>query len=216
VSFEDIFVMGPNGDMANDTAMIYYWQDDSILPQYRYITCFWGRRDEDNYKDIGYRSFDYEPEAQYGETVLAGGLQVAGESDRDDSTFWIVEREDCVAARFTYDFDTFKTVYVGPYFGVSRDKSDADDRIYEPLDMSRDNKNHFYILDHLSTGKYVIKGFSHDDTSTTALGSFGDSSDWDLTPARIAGSDFDGSVILLQLSGMDAKISVFTDDEIPG
>jgi hypothetical protein len=41
-------------------------------------------------------------------------------------------------------------------------------------------------------------------------------SDWDLAPARIDGSDFDGSIILLQLSGMSAKISVFTDDEIPG
>ncbi len=212
VSFKDVFTMGQYGDYSNDHMLIFHWQANGDINPY--CTALWGRYDEDNYDDIGYRSFNFKPGPEYGETKLAGDLQVAGESDRDDSTFWIVEREDCVAARF--EFVPSVTQYVGPYFGVSQEKSDADDRIYEPIDLTRDNKNHYYILDHLSTGEYTIKAFSYDADSTTALGHFGQAGDWELTPVAIDGSDYDGNIVLLQTDGLDAKISVFTEDETSG
>ncbi|MFH1675530.1 MAG: PKD domain-containing protein [bacterium] len=209
-----VFTMGPNGDYANDHVYMFYLLTlDGTIG-----THLWARRDEQNFSDGSYwrvLQYHYSSDPVPGVDKLWGDWIVSAESDLAGDYIWVVERTECVAARFKipdgnlYDFQ-------GQYFGEPMVPGDDDTHINDPIDITRDDKNHSILLDRLSTGDYVLKAWSYDDTGTTALGSFGDSSDWDLTPIRIDGCDMDGRVAVLHTDGENAMISVFIDDEIPG
>ena len=143
---------------------------------------------------------------------LCGEYIRGGEGDKDANTLWFVEGTDCYAARFDFNLQ-----YIGPYFGTGS-PTDGSSGLNDPMDITRDNNNHYYVLDHLSGGGYTIKAFKYTTAplQTTALGSFGDNSDWEYQPRRIEGSDFNGNVVVLNRDDTgNAKVSVFIPAEIP-
>ena len=121
-------------------------------------------------------------------------------------------------------------VEVGPRFGtespqlsIFQNATEDDDGLYYAEDITRDDNNTMYVLDRLGDDPgpytYVIKGFTYtiSPPATTPLGHFGTRDDWDLTPKRIEGSDFNGQIAVLHTDDEQATamISIFTEDEVP-
>ncbi|HEX9743819.1 MAG TPA: hypothetical protein VGB30_00175 [bacterium] len=216
---KDVFAMGQNGSLKNDHGWLHYGESVDT-----YTTAVQASGESGGYiysEGNRWNWLDFAPAYENpGVENLSGDWIVAAESDQLGDFLWIVEREDVVAARFLIDTqlggDVAVLTYAGQHFGESQVPTDSNDGLNDPSDITRDYHNNIYVLDHLSTGEYTIKSFKYDDDSVTALGSFGSSSDWLLTPRRIEGNDFNGYVVMLHTEGEQAMLSVFTENETPG
>lgn len=135
---------------------------------------------------------------------------VACETEAADY-IWMLEANDGYVSRYTYGM-LFSSEPNG-YWGTGTN-DDSDDGYNDPLDLARDPSNNFYILDHLSTGDYVIKSYSWDGTDTASRTSFGTPSDFSIIPVRLEGSEFDGGIAVLMDNGSASAISFFSEDEI--
>jgi hypothetical protein len=162
-----------------------------------------------------------------------GYAHMGSETNKDNSYVWLVSRQHTVAWLWdlqpgTYNHNCY--VEVGPRFGtespqlsIFQNATENDDGLYYAMDITRDNENTMYILDRLGADpgpyNFVIKGFTFtiSPPATTPLGHFGSSDDWDLTPKRIEGSDFNGWIAVLHTDDDNdlAMVSLFTEDEIP-
>ncbi len=101
------------------------------------------------------------------------------------------------------------TMFLGPT-GVSWGGVQANGMggFNEPLDITRDNTNDYYVLDWLSNNTPRVKKY---DSIGTGIGQFGTSADISGLPLRVEGSDYNGKIFVLHQDG----ISVFTQSEIP-
>ncbi|MFH1676792.1 MAG: hypothetical protein ABIC40_07170, partial [bacterium] len=221
IVLKDVFAMGSNGVRKYAQISVEYWDAYGSAGPWKGAHIL-GREYTGTppYSTYNY----YINYIQWGQANPSGtsvyGPWIRGaESDRDGDWVWYVEATDCTASRWSIpDHSVMQGSYysyAGPYFGTPGTPGDQNDRINDPLDITRDSDNHNYILDHLSTGDYIIKAFTFTSTTTTAVGGFGDSGDWNLTPARIEGSDFNGNIVLLHTNVNDAMVSVFTESETP-
>jgi len=221
VELKDVFAMGSNGVRKYAHIGVLYWDAYGSAGPWK-GTHILGREYTGNppYSTYTY----YINYIQWGQanpsgTSVYGPWLRGAESDRDGDWVWYVEATDCTASRWSIpDHSVMQGSYyqyAGPYFGAAGQPGDGNDRLYDPLDITRDDDNHYYVLDHLSTGSFILKAFTYTASSTTAVGSFGDSGDWNLTPVRLEGSDFNGNVVVLHTSGNNAMVSIFTEDETP-
>lgn len=140
-------------------------------------------------------------------TTLNGLLVRGGEADISGNSVWWVEETECTAIKMAINNFGYQNTMFGQWMGPN----DADNRLYSPKDITRDDENTFYILDELSTGDYVIKGFTVSGTSTTHIDSFGTSGDFAYEPIRIEGSDYDGLLAVLQIDGSSTYMTVFPE-----
>jgi hypothetical protein len=86
-------------------------------------------------------------------------------------------------------------------------QSDGMDGFNDPLDITRDDNNDYYILDELSTGDPLIKKYS---STGSQVGSFGTSTTISGDPLRIEGGDYNGNVCVLHTDGL----SIFLPSEM--
>jgi len=93
---------------------------------------------------------------------------------------------------------------------------DIDEGFWDPLDITRDSDNDFYILDILSTGDPCVKKY---DETGVSIGTFGSTETIAGEPLRIEGSDYtgpDGNLIFVLHDGTSQDmLSIFYPDEIP-
>jgi len=208
----DLVTMGPNGTRANDHAFLFYLTTGDGT----WATHLWANRDEYDFTGANYWRilFYHGPATVPGIDKIYGPWIMGVEADREDDCLWVVEDTEFVAARF--DVSGYSYDYQGQYFGEQNVAGDDDDHINDPIDITRNNNNNSYLLDLLSTGDYVIKVWSYDTSGTESMGSFGDASDFDLTPIAVDGGDYDGRIAVLHTDGSNANISVFLENETPG
>ena len=131
-----------------------------------------------------------------------------GEGDADGVSVWWIQTGACTATKWdvTMDFWTYKNVA----FGTFNTPGDGDSLLNNPIDITRNKSNQYFIMDHLSTGAYRIKGFTYSGTTTTPITSFMNPSDYSSgTPIRIDGSDYDNHVTVLIVNGTNSYVSVF-------
>lgn len=221
VVIKDVFAMGSNGERKYAHACVLYWDAYGNAGSWKGAHML-GREYLGNppYSTMLY----YINYIQWGMATPSGSQVYSpwirgAESDRNGDWVWYVEAVDCTASRWVVPPRSLGPgnyyAYAGPFFGVPGQPGDQDNRLNDPLDITRDKDNQFYVLDRLSTGAYTIKAFTYTSSSTTAKGSFGKSSDWNLTPSRIEGSDWNGNVVVLHTSGTNSMVSVFTEYETP-
>jgi len=205
----DAAVMNSCGIHPNHLPYIYgYKYTGTNASQYTWVRC--------TYPDFWYQTA-YHPWNMpiYGHDRLPYELIVAAEADTSQDSMWFVEKDDCIASRWEIA-GSATMYYQGPYFGVSQDPGNADDRINQPFDITADVNDHIYILDELSTGDFIIKHFTYDINTTTALTAFGDSGDWEYDPFRMDGSlGPNGNLVVLHSDGTHFSFSIFNQCEIP-
>jgi len=162
---------------------------------------------------------------------FVGYNHMGTETLSDNSYIWLVSREHTVAWLWellpgTSNHNCFTEV--GPRFGTEspqlspfQNATESDSGLYYAMDITRDNDDTMYVFDRLGDEEpytFVIKAFTFTlvPPATTPLGHFGDADDWELTPKRIEGSDFNGNIVVLHTDddAAEAMISVFTEDEI--
>ena len=139
------------------------------------------------------------------------------ETDQTGDYVWFLEDPDYYASRWElYEIGTKGYLeYNKAYFGTGS-KSDADDSWNDARDITRDNKNRYFVLDKLSGGDPRVKVWTVNGSETNSIGGFGDSMTIKGEPCRIEGSDYDGVIVVLHGDSPPNMISVFFPDEIPG
>jgi len=208
---KDVIAFGSNGEHANDIGFFWNLITGDGPPFGSHLWCY---RDEDNFHSW-WRVLNYYYTWPVTGIDKVYSPWVTGlETDRDNDWVWIVETEEYVGVLFDisgnlYDFQDI-------YFGELNVPGDDDSHIADPIDITRNDNNNAYLLDHLSTGDYVIKVWGYDETGTTSMGSFGTPSDFTYTPIALDGGDYDGRIAVLHTDESNAMISIFMADETPG
>lgn len=209
-----------SGPYTNDHAAIYGRMDGQYWPppnEYFQTTVRW--RPDPLFSSWGgaARNWWLLPDST-GYDALNFYNIVGAETDPMGNYIWFVEDEDHYAARFNMNPGSFSMTYSGRHFGTGGAGSDNDDGVYDPLDMTCSESDHFFILDNLSDSSFAVKGFISDGSSgdgTTPLTSFDQNPTWIHDPIRMDGSPQQSMLAVLMCDGVNSALSVFLSDEIP-
>jgi hypothetical protein len=205
--YHDVYSMGTNGSYAKDMGVIYGYDEGGT--HWMRIMKFY----DTHFDFLGWSTYSFTGSDYSGANKLYWQYVVAAESDRDGNFLWFIENTDAYGSR--WQLNSSNIAYDNAYFGTGT-PGDADDTWNDAKDLCRDDMNHYYVLDKLSTGEPRVKVWSVNGSSTESLGGFGNSTFISGEPERIEGTDYGHFIVVLHGEAMPQSISVFSGAELPG
>jgi hypothetical protein len=200
-----------SGDYYNDHVIVAPGNDGNQSNMYRWDA------------GAGYTAQLYGQDVHgYGYNYLRA-IDIVGVETQGANSFWALEdADDYYCGRFYIPTGQMWAYfeYDNAYFGTGT-QSDDDSCWYNAKDLTMDSRGNLYVLDLLSDGKGVVKGFTGDVSGGSSLGHFDVPDQFNSTPVRIEGSGVIGPTygnLIFVLHGNDADgyyLSVFEMSEIP-
>ena len=203
----DVYAMTA-GDFTDDLGNILAWPSSNATFAIRYPDGNWF---------YGHTWHYYYPTDYTGVDQIYWEYIMGVESDGTGNYIWYLEEgPEYYASRWELSNSGFpySQDYSNAYFGTGS-QTDDDDGFNEPVDITRDDQNQYFVLDRLSDSEPRIKMWSVSGNATTSLGGFGDSTSIESEPLRIEGSDWSGEVVALHGETVPYMVSVFIPYEMP-